>query len=54
MEENKEQVEKKKFLYSYTEEQINAILNYLGDKPAKDVFHLISAMKSPVKVDEVV
>lgn len=44
----------KRYIYGYTEQQINSVLAYLGDKPAKEVVHLINALKSPIKVDEVV
>lgn len=38
--------------YVYTEQQINQLLGYLGEKPAKEVLSLVQVLYSPVEVLE--
>lgn len=42
----------KKFLYTYREENITPVLEYLLNKPAKETFNLIYLLKMPSKVEE--
>jgi hypothetical protein len=39
--------------YTYSEKQVNQLLSYLGERPAKEVHALIQILFAPVTVTEV-
>lgn len=51
MSETKEQ--KPKSLYTYHEDLVNLVLQYLSDRPAKEVLQLINSLLRPLKVEPV-